>query len=102
MEQTIKLLPYSETHYEDLMNYELDEVQIKFTAMPRENLVTRNVLADPEKHAVSIMLQDKAIGFLFLIPDRIRCNSATTHKLCCSVRYPLTLRTRVRATGTRP
>lgn len=63
MEQTIRLLPYSETHYEDLMHYELDEERNQFTVLPKENLATRNILADPEKHAVSIMLEDKAIGF---------------------------------------
>jgi ribosomal protein S18 acetylase RimI-like enzyme len=66
MKNTITLQPYSAIHFEDLMSYELDEEQRHFTALPKENLVTRNVLADPEKHAVTILLQGKAIGFFVL------------------------------------
>lgn len=72
MKNTITLAPYSALHFEDLMCYELGEAQRQFTALPKENLVTRNILADPEKHAVTILLQDKAIGFFVFDagPDR--------------------------------
>lgn len=66
MEQTIKLLPYSALHYDDLVGYELDEDQKPFTISPKENLKTLTILAEPEKTPVTIALQDKAVGFFIL------------------------------------
>ncbi len=63
MQNMIKLVPYSALHYKDLLSYDLGEEQIRFTALPKENLVTRDILSDPKKTPVTVLLEDKAIGF---------------------------------------
>ncbi|MCD9856130.1 GNAT family N-acetyltransferase [Epilithonimonas sp. JDS] len=62
----IKLCFYKAEDFEDLTSYDLDEIQSRFTAMPKATLEIIKEKNAGDKFPVSILYQNKAVGFFVL------------------------------------
>lgn len=67
MEETIFLKSYNQSHYDELIKFDLPQNQINFTALPAHAIEQMNKRVDRENlKAVTIILKDKPIGFFVL------------------------------------
>ncbi len=62
----IQLEFYNSSHFEELESYKLDEIQAQFTASVYENIVVRKVESNPLKHPITILFDQRPIGFFVL------------------------------------
>lgn len=62
----LQLVPYNSTHFEELDSYTLDEFQAQFTTSMRENILVKNILSIPEKYPITVIFEQKPIGFFIL------------------------------------
>lgn len=62
----VRLEFYSDEHFEALNSYQLDEVQMQFTATVFENIIMRKVHQHDQKNPIIIFYSDFPVGFFVL------------------------------------
>ena len=66
MTSSLQLIFYNSSHFEELNSYDLDESQSEFTVSVYESIVVRKVESISGKYSITIMLEEKPIGYFVL------------------------------------